>query len=112
MRAESSPAARRGALIAVAAAPFCLQLDFFFALNPALPGGAREFAVPRRGGAGSVDGGVFTEGPEAAYDAIPRVGEAVMPAASADVTVGPHRQGAPAGAAPLAPRAPHDGRLP
>ncbi|WP_369251284.1 MFS transporter [Streptomyces sp. R41] len=44
MRAESSPAARTGAFIAVALALFCIQLDFF-ALNLAVPGIAEEFGV-------------------------------------------------------------------
>jgi MFS family permease len=44
MRAESSPAARTGAFIAVALALFCIQPDFF-ALNLAVPGIAGEFGV-------------------------------------------------------------------
>ncbi|MGF0177098.1 MFS transporter [Streptomyces sp. Marseille-Q5077] len=44
MRAESSPAARTGAFIAVAVALFCIQLDFF-ALNLAVPGIADEFGA-------------------------------------------------------------------
>lgn len=44
MRAESSPAARTGAFIAVAVVLFCVQLDFF-ALNLAVPGIADEFGV-------------------------------------------------------------------
>jgi len=44
MRAESSPAARTGAFIAVALVLFCIQLDFF-ALNLAVPGIAEEFGV-------------------------------------------------------------------
>jgi EmrB/QacA subfamily drug resistance transporter len=44
MRADSSPAARTGAFVAVAVALFCIQLDFF-ALNLAVPGIADEFGV-------------------------------------------------------------------
>ncbi|WP_175647273.1 MFS transporter [Streptomyces cyaneochromogenes] len=44
MRAESSPAARTGAFIAVAVALFCIRLDSF-ALNLAVPGIADEFGV-------------------------------------------------------------------
>ncbi|MGW5467918.1 MFS transporter [Streptomyces chartreusis] len=44
MGAEASPAARRGAFVAVAVALFCIQLDFF-ALNLAVPGIAEEFGV-------------------------------------------------------------------
>ncbi|MFG3659761.1 hypothetical protein [Streptomyces sp. NPDC047706] len=160
MRAESSPAARRGAFVVVAAALSCLRLDFFLALNLAVRGVAGEFGViapadRRTGGtriARGVGGGVLpvhapvithacsaaararapgavlgiggvgpapgpfagggcTEEPEAAYDASLRAGGAVMPA-SAGVPAGRHRYGAAAGAAPLEPRAPQDGRLP
>lgn len=141
MRAESSPAARTGAFIAVAVALFCVQLDFF-ALNVAVPGIAEEFGVTasaaqrtlsayvlaigccfivggrvgdvlgRRGAAAAITVMVQERSPDAAYDTILRFGGAVLPAACVGVIAVRHRFVGLGRVPPLGSRAPRDRRLP
>ncbi|KOV69532.1 hypothetical protein ADL00_11290 [Streptomyces sp. AS58] len=160
MRAESSPAARRGAFIAVAVVLFCVQLDFFaltgmitlshvtawwlyvpvfawcglgLGLGWTAGVATQQVVAPERAGEASgvlltflvTLGGVALAGaaaaitamvpersPDAAYDAVLRLGGAVILAASVVVMAVRHRLVVRGSVPPLGPRASRGGRLP
>ncbi|QOV44897.1 hypothetical protein [Streptomyces chromofuscus] len=110
MRAEASPAARRGAFIAVAVALFCVQFDIS-ALNLAVPVLAVRLVVPERacaasgvqsmspvilggapaGAAAAVTARTPRRGPRTAYDPDLRCGGAVILAGSSVLLAVRHR---------------------
>ncbi|WP_406002620.1 hypothetical protein [Streptomyces sp. NBC_00829] len=98
MRAKSTSAARTGAFIAVAAALFCIQVDFF-TLNPAVPGISHELgvtpsaahAIALAATASAITAMTPERPPQDVYDAILRFGGVVTLAASFVVMAVRHR---------------------